>query len=329
MVTELVQASGCVCVPPAGGEEIRIFDEEIVVKVSGTEGDGAYAVLVGSVAPGGGPPLHAHPSSETFYVLSGEFDFTERGADGVSTYRGGPGTTFHAPAGVPHRFENVSPTRSSMLFVVPVESVNYLRELAAAFPPGAQPDMEKMLALHAKHQVETFYGESGSRPEPATGEAPSARAHALAWRLQAASDSLAATLAVCTAKQWRTVCADTGWTVGVQAHHVAVNEAAILAVAQGVVAGHPHPPLPPGKLDEINARHAADFADVTPAETIPLLRDQIARATAAYRTLSDEQLALPVTLAADYTVTIAELIERLAIGEVERHGAFIRAAIRA
>jgi len=166
MATTTATDIGCSCVLPEGGEQIRIFDEEIVVKVTGTETAGAYALLTGSVAPGGGPPLHAHPGPETFYVLSGEFAFTQQDAHGASTFRGGPGTVVHAPGGAPHRFENISPTRSTMLIVVSADSVDLLRELGAAFPPGAQPDMEKMLTINEKYDAATVHGEEGSRPEP-------------------------------------------------------------------------------------------------------------------------------------------------------------------
>ncbi len=329
MATTIATEIGCSCVLPEGGERIRIFDEEIVVKVSGAETGGAYAVLVGSIAPGGGPPLHAHPTSETCYILSGEFEVTQRDAKGVSTFRAGPGAVVNAPGGVPHRFENVSPTRSTMLIVVPPESVDFLRELGAAFPPGAAPDMEKMLDINERYAVETFHGGEGSRPEPPKDGATSARARALAWRFAHANDALIATIEACTPDQWRAVCADTGWTVGVQAHHIAVNEAVIASVAQSVADGHPHPRLPPGKLDEMNARHAAEFADVTKEETVALLRENGASAIKTYRGLSDAQLALTATLAEGYTVSVADVIERHAIGEIEGHGEHLRRAINA
>ncbi|MGI8855427.1 MAG: cupin domain-containing protein [Thermomicrobiales bacterium] len=329
MATTMTTATGCFYVPQEGGEPIRIFDEEISVKVTGAETAGAYALLTISVAPGGGPPMHAHPGSETFYILSGAFAFTRRDAHGVSTFRAGPGTVVNAPGGVPHRFENVSPTHSAMLIIAAADSVDFLREVGAAFPPGAQPDMEKMLDINARYAIETFHGEEGSRPEPPKEDATSARARALAWRFQQANEQLIATIAACTPEQWRAICADTGWTVGVQAHHIAVGEAALADVAQGVASGHPHPPMPPGKLDEMNARHAEEFANVTIAETVALLRDHGALATETYRSLSDAQLALTTLLAEGYTVSVADLIERHAIGEIERHGEQIRSAITA
>jgi quercetin dioxygenase-like cupin family protein len=311
------------------GEVICVFDEEFRVKVSGEDTGGAYAVLSGSVAPGGGPPLHAHPTSETIYVLSGEFAVTRRDARGVSTMRVGPGAVVHAPGGAPHRFENVSPTRSALLMVVSAELLAYIRELGRAFPPGSSPDLEKMLALNTKYRVETFYGEEGSRPEPPKDGATSERARALAWRFGQANDALIATIEGCTPEQWRAICADTGWTVGVQAHHIAVNEAVFPELVRNAVAGHPLPPMSLERLDAINARHAEEFAAVTIAETAALLRESGPRAARYYRDLTDEQLAVTFALGEGHVVSVADLIEGHALDEIERHGEYIRRAIRA
>ena len=328
MATEMTTTRGCSYVAPDEGEAIRIFDEQIAVKVTGAETDGAYALLAMSVAPGGGPPLHAHPGSETFHVLSGEFAFTFRDNDGVATVLGRPGTVVNAPGGVPHRFENVGASRGEMLIVVAPEAVDFLRELGAAFPPGAEPDMERMLDIHARHRVETVHGGEGSRPEPPRDGATSARARALAWEFTHANDALIATLEGCSEAQWRAECADTGWTVGVQAHHVASNHAIIAGVIVDAAENHPHVPLPDATLDAINARHAQEFAGVGRDEVIALLRASGPASALVYRALSDEQLARAGWLAMVETgPTVADLIAHLAIGEITRHGDAIRQAI--
>ncbi len=330
MAVNVATEIGCSCVSPDGGERIRIFDEEVVVKVVGEETAGAYALLSMSVAPGGGPPLHAHPGSETAYVLSGEFEFTQRTAAGVSTFRAGPGAVVHAPGGAAHRFENVGPVRATMLQVLSPELVAFLRELGEAFPPGAQPNLETMLAINAKYGSELFYGDAGSRPEPSLPEASSAQARALAWRFQQAHDALMATLERCTSEQWRAVCADTGWTVGVQAHHIAEGEAAISGAIRQAAEGQPPAPMSPALLDALNARHAEEFASVTKAETLALLQRNAAQATSIYRSLTDAQLERTATfMAGGPAVTLAQAIEYQAIDEIERHGAAIREAMGA
>ena len=324
MTPNTLAAEACRCLLPDEGELLRIFDEEFRIKVTSSDTGGEYAMLSGSVAPGGGPPLHAHPSNETFYVLSGEFLFTQRTADAVTVFRATPGSLVHAPAGVPHRFENVSAERSRMLMTLSPELLDFLHDLAAAFPPGSQPDMEKMLDIHERHQVATFHGEEGSRAEPEKDGASSSQARMLAWEFEHANQQLIETVTSCSPEQWRAVCADTGWTVAVQAHHVASNHRIIADVIQDAAQGRPHAPLPAQKLDDINARHAIEFADVSKDDVVELLRVTGPEVAASYRVLTDEQLKRPAWQLDGNVPSVADLITQLAIGEIERHGAAIR-----
>lgn len=328
MSTNIAESLSCAYLPPGEGELLRIFDEEFFVKIDGPETDGAYALIVGSVAPGGGPPLHAHRGPETFQVLSGEFAVTYRDEGGVRTVRGGPGTVVHAPSHAPHRFENVGAERGELLAVVAPETIPFLREFAAAFPPGSEPNLERIMEIHLRHGIEVFHDGNGARPEPVKDDATSAHARALAWRFERANDALIETLSSCTSAEWRAICADSGWTVGVQAHHIATGESAIAALIGDTAAGSPHPPMPPGKLDEINGRHAVAFADATLDETVALLRENGRIAARIYRGLTDGQLSRTTMLAVGAPeVTVTAMIEGMAIDEIERHGGFIRDAI--
>jgi len=86
--------------------------------------------------------------------------------------------------------------------------------------------------------------------------------------------------------------------------------------------------MPPGKLDEINARHAEECANVAQSETVDLPRRKGPIAAQTYRGLTDHQLAVTSTLTAGGpAVSVVELIERRAIGEIEGHGEHICRAI--
>jgi quercetin dioxygenase-like cupin family protein len=328
MATKLATSRGRSSNTPNADERFNIFDDEIAVKVDGSETDGAYAVVTITTAPGGGPPLHAHPGSETFFVVSGEFEFTRRDAFGVSTIRAVPGDVIHAPGGTPHRFENVGATPSTLLIVFEPAALNFLREAGTAFTPGAEPDMETMLALTTKYQMKTFYGGEGTRPEPPRDGATSAQARALAWRFTHANYELIRLVERTTPVQWRARCADTGWTVAVQAHHIADNHAHLAGMIQQIAEGQPPEPVPVEKIDAANAHHAEVFANVTQAEAVSLLRRNGAFAAEIYRALTDEQLARSaVTLLGAPPSTVAGLVNHLAIGEIERHGQAIHAAM--
>jgi quercetin dioxygenase-like cupin family protein len=73
--------------------------EEITLLASG-EATGGYEIFVQRGPEGSGPPPHAHPWDETFYVISGELDFGFENRTFVAT----PGTLVHLPAGTTHWF---------------------------------------------------------------------------------------------------------------------------------------------------------------------------------------------------------------------------------
>jgi len=64
---------------------------------------------------GFGPRLHSHPYAETFIVRSGQVAFTL----GKERYVARAGEIVVAPAGVPHRFENLGPEPLEMIDIHP------------------------------------------------------------------------------------------------------------------------------------------------------------------------------------------------------------------
>jgi hypothetical protein len=71
----------------------------------------------------------------------------------------------------------------------------------------------------------------------------------------------------------------------------------------------------------LNAQHAKDFDDVTKEETVALLERNSARAAAAIRALSDEQLdsAAPISLNADTPLTCQFMLEDHAVRHSYHH----------
>jgi quercetin dioxygenase-like cupin family protein len=150
-------------IAPAEGETVRIFTETVTFKVRGVDTGGAYSLILLTSEPGGGPPgMHTHPAQETFYILSGDYEFSlldEAGA--IVAFRAGPGSAVEIPGGVPHNFTNVGQTRGTMLFVTTPDFEGFFDELGALLAGGGPPDMEQVMAIHAKHRI-AFVG-----PDPA------------------------------------------------------------------------------------------------------------------------------------------------------------------
>jgi len=62
------------------------------------------------------------------------------------------------------------------------------------------------------------------------------------------------------------------WSVGVTAHHLAGALEPVSNIVKGIVAGQSLGNFTGDTLDEMNAKHAKDFANCTKAETIELHR---------------------------------------------------------
>jgi hypothetical protein len=116
---------------------------------------------------------------------------------------------------------------------------------------------------------------------------------------------------------------DEGRTVGVIAHHVAVNSPWVMERIQATLDGRP---LQPVDMRAINAQHAGEHAEVTREEVLRLLRQTQAEIAAAIRAIPDDQLdqarETPVG-----PMSVAQRIERVLIGHIKAHQGSIEAAI--
>ena len=102
---------------------------------------GQMMVALCRTKPGAGSPHNRHPrDDESFYVLTGEFEFL---VDGQTT-RCGPGGFVAVPNGSPHQFTNTATTDSTMLIICAPGRVHdsFFREAgdALADANGAWPD---------------------------------------------------------------------------------------------------------------------------------------------------------------------------------------------
>lgn len=73
----------------------------------GAHGVGLSVVFYATDEIGGGPRLHSHPYPETFIIRMGRARFTL----GDETIVAEAGQILIAPAGMPHKFENLGPGR--------------------------------------------------------------------------------------------------------------------------------------------------------------------------------------------------------------------------
>ncbi len=122
------------------------------VLATGTDTAGEFDAIAVDFPPGIPFPAHRHHNSdEAFYVISGEMTATI----GAITKVVGPGTFGHAPKGVVHGFSNqgAEPARIVAWQWPPPDVKGFLEELAK-LPAGEEPDMERLMSIMARFDIE-------------------------------------------------------------------------------------------------------------------------------------------------------------------------------
>jgi hypothetical protein len=163
-----------------------------------------------------------------------------------------------------------------------------------------------------------------------TRTAASARAEALAQRMEQGIDALVAFATTLTDTQWQTAVPKDGRKVGVVIHHVASVLPLEVQLAQQMAKGQPIAGVSWDDVHAMNAGHAKDNANVTKQEAIDLLRKNCADAAAAIREFTDEQLATAATnsLYADAPLTSQHMLEDHAVRHCYHHLAKVQGATR-
>ena len=109
------------------GGPIHFIGKDMWVKLAGGDLPGSITVMEDVSPPHHGPPLHAHPFEEWFYILEGSFLFELAGVP----FSVGVGDFVHAPSNEPHVFQNTSDKNARMLLIAkPGGLENYFAELA-------------------------------------------------------------------------------------------------------------------------------------------------------------------------------------------------------
>lgn len=113
-------------------------------KVEVLRAGGEYELFRVSGPADSGPPPHAHPWSESMYVLDGEIDLM---VDGDCT-RMGVGDTATVPAGGLHTFRFVTPNATFLSTTSGARASAFFAEVHANVPPG--PPSESTLPVLAE-----------------------------------------------------------------------------------------------------------------------------------------------------------------------------------
>ena len=157
-----------------------------------------------------------------------------------------------------------------------------------------------------------------------------AKTEALAKQFETKAQDATAAIEKLSDQDWKKVTAAEKWPVGVVVHHVAEGHAGIANIVKAVAAAQSLPNFTMGMLDEMNAKHAKDFASCTKAETLALHKKNAAAAAAVVRGLNDDQLGKSGTvLAGNPPMTAEQVITGILINHIDDHFGSIRKTVGA
>ena len=157
------------------------------------------------------------------------------------------------------------------------------------------------------------------------------RSDDLARRFEAAQQAFIDLLQSLPDEQWRKVGAnypqklndeDERRSVGVIAHHVAINGPFIMRRIEAAVSGRALPPVDDFRAS--NARHAEEQRDVGREEVLRVLGETKSQIAGDIRGIPDEKLEVPYETPVG-PMTPVQRIERVLIGHIKMHQGSIEA----
>lgn len=156
-------------------------------------------------------------------------------------------------------------------------------------------------------------------------------ANDLANRLEEGARALAEFARNLTDAEWQSTVPKDGRTVGVVVHHVASVYPLEIQLAQRLASGQPIEGVTMEDVHAMNARHAAEYGNVTKEEALSLLKRNSSAAADSIRMLNDKELAraAPVSLYADAPLTCQFLLEDHAVRHSFHHLGGMKRALAA
>jgi quercetin dioxygenase-like cupin family protein len=141
------------------GRLIWVVGDRYMIKCSGNDTGGAFALIEAVVTPGNGPPPHIHSrEDEASYVLEGEIQFHADGSSFTTTC----GAWVTLAKGSLHSFKNTGSTPARTLVVVtPSGLENFFLEVGreaiegetAPVPPTPE-DIQRLVETAPKYGLE-------------------------------------------------------------------------------------------------------------------------------------------------------------------------------
>lgn len=150
----------------------------------------------------------------------------------------------------------------------------------------------------------------------------------LATQIESVSDDLITTVEGCSDEQLRLTTEREQWPVAVVAHHLAMTYGSLAEMFAGMAADESFRlEFSADQLNESNAQHAREYANVGKQETLDLLRANRPVFAQQIRNLDDGQLDRTAGIVGGNELTVGQMIEGAGIYHTADHLESIRETI--
>ena len=154
-------------VNPTTGQCVDLLGPTVELLTSPQEASIDFCVLKGVIPPGVSVPLHSHPDTEDFFVISGEVQALRQGAQGYEWIVAKAGDHLHVPSGARHGWRNVSSKPLVAFLITTRKLAQFFQEVGRPVAGTSQPvtgeDLAHFLVRFAT--VSAKYGYWNATPE--------------------------------------------------------------------------------------------------------------------------------------------------------------------
>ncbi|EFH86178.1 cupin domain-containing protein [Ktedonobacter racemifer] len=148
---------------PTTGAILDVFGPTVEYLVSPSDESSDFCVMKGIIPPGVFVPMHRHPDTEDFFILSGTAEclkITENGHEWVPSKEG---DLIHIPSNATHAWRNTSSGNVTFLITTTKKMGHFFEE--TALPWKGVPQMPTPEALAHLLEVSERYGYWNASPE--------------------------------------------------------------------------------------------------------------------------------------------------------------------
>jgi quercetin dioxygenase-like cupin family protein len=154
MSTVSSQSKQATVIPAAKGRSLNVLGHVVNVMLGSAETRGDTFVFETITPPGLAVPVHLHEHEDEYgYLVEGVFEFYLDGR----TFEAQAGAVLYCPRHTSHGFRNIGSTAGRMIWLsTPGAAVERFFDELGALPADAPPDMEKVLAIFAKYEIQVL-----------------------------------------------------------------------------------------------------------------------------------------------------------------------------